>query len=202
MKEHIQKIMNAFGEFCLVSVLTLIVPVSLFLDIKRDGTIKEISFTEILSAGFLLYCSVLFFIVAIRSKAWRSFSVFISGLFLCLCIRELDAFFDMIRHGFWVYPVMFVLAGMCVYFQSRWKSLLEQIANFINTKPYYFIFIGLVVVLIFSRVFGCGALWKTILDQHYQKVLKTMVEEGLEFFGYCFIFYGTTLFFKQYIKRS
>lgn len=201
MKEDIQKIMKALGEFCLVSLLTLIVPLCLFLDVKQSGTIKEASFTEGLSAVFVLSCCILFSIVAVKVKEWRSFSVLLSGFFLFGFIREIDAVFDTIKHGAWIYPATCVLIAVLIYSYFHRESLVKQIVSFINTKPYYFLFIGFSILFVFSRVFGCGALWRVLLDQHYQKVLKTMVEEGLEFLGYFFMLYGSLTFFRQKIKR-
>ena len=43
---------------------------------------------------------------------------------------------------------------------------------------------GLLAILVFSRLFGMQALWLAILDDGYVRVVKNVVEEGSESFGY------------------
>jgi hypothetical protein len=39
-------------------------------------------------------------------------------------------------------------------------------------------------VLVFSRLFGMGALWHAILGEGYARLAKTTVEEGIELLTY------------------
>ncbi|EOW9564629.1 transporter, partial [Enterobacter hormaechei] len=43
---------------------------------------------------------------------------------------------------------------------------------------------GLLAVLVFSRLFGMQVLWHDILEHGYMRVVKNVVEEGSESFGY------------------
>lgn len=106
-------------------------------------------------------------------------------------IREFDAVFDQVFHGFWVYIaiawVMFILA-----LALRDKSnILTAMANASQARSFVYIVIGLAIVLAFSRVFGTGSLWRLILDVEAGSLAKNVIQEGLELLGYLFVFWGT-----------
>ena len=54
----------------------------------------------------------------------------------------------------------------------------------------------LLIVLIFSRIFGTGDLWRAILKENYIGHCITAIQEGLELLGYLIIFYGAILMSK------
>lgn len=45
--------------------------------------------------------------------------------------------------------------------------------------------------MIFSRIFGSGTLWKDVMNDDYHHIYKTIIQEGLELFGYVFLFIGS-----------
>jgi len=53
------------------------------------------------------------------------------------------------------------------------------------SEPSFGVFMsGLLVLIIFSRLFGYGPFWKEILDLGQYRMVKTIVEEGVELMGY------------------
>ena len=46
---------------------------------------------------------------------------------------------------------------------------------------------GLLVLVVFSRLFGYGPFWKAIMDDPSYRTVKTIVEEGVELMGYFLI---------------
>jgi hypothetical protein len=74
-------------------------------------------------------------------------------------------------------------------------------ADFIGSRPYFYIQFGLVTLLIFSRTFGSSRLlWNTILDPKAAFELKSALQEGLELFGYVFITHGAFAFVAQSLR--
>jgi hypothetical protein len=59
-------------------------------------------------------------------------------------------------------------------------------------------------VLVFSRVFGTGSLWRAIMLDEYQNLYKSVIQEGLELFGYLLIAYGTVQMtgWKHLLRRN
>lgn len=124
-----------------------------------------------------------------------------AGFFSCALIRELDVYLVAIWHGFWLYPALVVALSTIAYVVLFCRTLVAvPMSNFIGTRPYFFIMVGLIVVLVFSRTFGSGALlWKALLGVAYSSSFRSAIQEGLELFGYLLIAYGSTVFFfKRY----
>ena len=97
----------------------------------------------------------------------------------------------MIVHGAWKY---FALALIAFVFYQAWclgkENTIATLAAFMKSRSYTFIFIGLLIVLVFSRLFGMGELWETIMADHFNRTVKNVVEEGTELWGYALIFWG------------
>ena len=63
-------------------------------------------------------------------------------------------------------------------------------------RAFVFIFIGLLIVLVYSRLFGMGELWHTIMADHFNRTVKNVVEEGSELWGYALVFWGTVNYWR------
>lgn len=71
-------------------------------------------------------------------------------------------------------------------------------ASATRSHAFVFIFLGLAIVLAFSRVFGTTALWQAVLaDVTMAKAVKNTVQEGLELLGYLLIFRGTLGYLQE-----
>ena len=55
------------------------------------------------------------------------------------------------------------------------------------------------LLLVFSRIFGMGDLWQGILGLNYERIIKRVVEEGLEVLGYTVIFYAAMGYLKSFL---
>ncbi|MFW6413836.1 MAG: hypothetical protein ACOCZS_00920 [Verrucomicrobiota bacterium] len=200
MKESSKKILLSFLEFLVVSILSLTVPLVLVIDIKIIGHgLSEYSITEFAQETLLLLTVFLSIFHACRDREKRGFFILVAGFFLTLFVRELDFVFDeLLFHGAWIYPAVgVVLAALILAFCNR-HSIIEPLAKFVHTRPYYFIMLGLVIVLAFSRTFGSGnQLWEYVMGDDYKHLFKTAIQEGLELLGYILIFYGACMFSRQ-----
>jgi hypothetical protein len=166
-----------------------------------DG-VGESSITEFSQETLLLALAVCFEYAAWRHVNSRGLFVLMAGFFSCMLVRELDSIFDKVWHGFWFWPALLIafISISYVMFYCR-DTALESIADFIDTKPYLYIVFGLIIVLVFSRVFGSGEIfWKNLMTSHYENLYKRALQEGLELFGYIFIAYGSWL--MLWLKRK
>lgn len=200
MNQFKNKILYSFIEIMMLAILSVIPTVTVLIDcVIINNIIKEVSVTELTQALLLFSIISVFSITAIKNKNSRGFLVLAAGFFSCMLIRELDGFLDNIYHGFWFWPAIVTAIASIIYaaFFCR-NTIIKPMSDFINTKPYFFIIFGLIVVMVFSRIFGSGnVFWKHILSSEYMFLIKGVLQEGIELFGYLFLAYGSFLFLFQ-----
>lgn len=185
MQLPINTLLQAGVGFVLRLALVAVAITLLWLDLAVFHTdLLELSFTEIGQELMLLACALLFWLAPAAKEA-RGFKVLAGGFFACLLMRELDGLFDPISHSAWCWPLM-LIAGGCIGFAckaSNRASTLSGILAFLKSREFSAFSTGF-AVLVFSRVFGMGALWHLILQGGYARLAKTAVEEGIELLTY------------------
>lgn len=157
----------------------------IWLDIAVYKTqILETSFTEVTQEVMLFLCAMLFWLSP-AAREEKGFNVLAGGFFACLLTRELDGLMDPISHSAWCWPfTLIAAASILIAFNEKNRSAtLVAIAAFTKGPTFGALTTGL-CVLVFSRVFGMGALWRLVLDDGYARLAKTTVEEGLELLAY------------------
>ena len=189
MTENMKTILAGFTEFILAALIAACVVGCIYFDVTINQNILEDSFVEFAQEWLLLGTTALF---AMQAAAKRQGGLWlVSGFFGCMFIRELDAYFDMIVHGAWKYFALMVVAF--VFFKA-WRmgkeNTIASLAAFMKTRSFVFIFIGLLIVLVYSRLFGMGELWHSIMTDNFNRTVKNVVEEGSELWGYALVFWG------------
>lgn len=163
--------------------------------------VEEISLTEI-SQEIILVCIIYNLLVcAYKHANTRYSSVLLAGLFACMLIRELDSFLDSIVHGFWVYPALIIAISAILYTFRHPTDTINQLINYSRNSTYGYMIVGLLMILLYSRLFGMKIIWQTLLDDGYNRIVKNVVEEGTELFGYsvCFV---STIIYRFKLKRE
>ena len=122
----------------------------------------------------------------------------ISGFILCMALRELDAVTDLIPYLSWVHLVAIAVSGSAWLAYKNKDTVIRGLAVFARSRASVFMMTGLVCVLIFSRLFGSKHIWYTLYDVERVRILKNVVEEGLEFFGDALIFASSMMIFRKY----
>ncbi len=166
-----------------------------------ENNLSEQSLTEIFQQLLLLASVAIFSWSAYKEQESRTFFILVAGFFGCMLLRELDYYFDMIVHGFWFYPTILLASSVIIYSIKNDEFLLRSVRSFGQSKAYFNILIGLVIIMIFSRLFGSGTLWKDVMNEDYHHIYKTIIQEGLELFGYLFLFIGS-FYQLQEIKNN
>lgn len=192
-------ITTAIGEFLLLALLTLLAPAAIGIDIFLLGnSLDDASVTEFTQEGLLLASALVFWLHAWKIPAARGFLVLVAGFFSCMLIREFDYLFDLIWHGFWQWPAAAIAAVSIGYARLRCRgTVLQPMADFIGSRPYIHLVTGLVIVIVFSRVFGSGNLfWEPIIAD-YQHLYKSVIQEGTELLGYVFVAWGSLQTLRQ-----
>lgn len=200
MKDPLKKILRAVSMFLQLAILVLFPAISVYIDLKVFGNgVGEISLTEISQEIILLSVALFFFLGAWKKPLARGFLLLAGGFFGCLFIRELDLFLDAVWHGFWFWPALSTaLASVLAARFAFPGTTLQPLADFIDSRPYMLMLVGLVSLLVFSRTFGSGRLlWHHLLPESHGFGMKAAVQEGLELYSYTLIFYGSLLFYRS-----
>lgn len=195
MEDIKRALLHSLLEVIILSFLMMLPVITVYLDLTiGDRTITELSFVEVTQETLLFVSVVLFWIGVLRDPQARGFMVLVAGLLSCMFIRELDYAFDQITHGFWFYPAMLMALGSILYAAINRDTISLPMVYFTGTRSYVFLAVGLLITLVFSRVFGSGNLvWKEALGSSYTAHFRSVIQEGLELFGYVFVFYGACL---------
>jgi len=183
--------------FIIISLLSAGVITTINIDFfVLENNLSERSLTELFQQLLLLASTGIFIWSAGKVEKSRTLFILIAGFFACMFLRELDHYFDMIVHGFWLYPTVLLASLVITYAVKHNENVVSSVRVFSQTNAYFNILVGLVVIMVFSRLFGSGTLWKDVMNTDYHHIYKTIIQEGLELFGYVFLFIGS---FHQYL---
>ena len=153
----------------------------------------ETSPTEFLQTCALIITTALYFREALRRPDMGRALVLVGGFFGCMLIREQDHFLDPISHGCWKWPAL-ALAAICIFHGLRRPAeTLSQLARFIRWRWFPILLVGVVIVLVYSRLFGMGAIWRGLLSADSWRLAKTAIEESSELLGYLLITFSALI---------
>ncbi|PKF49105.1 hypothetical protein [Enterovibrio nigricans] len=189
-----------FSLALLVALPVLVVQIDI--GVLHNG-LSEQSLTEYLENVLLVSTIACYVYIAVKNPSFRHFGMLVAGFFLCLFIRELDKWFDdNFWHGFWVYPAALVAATALIYALADRQACLSSFTRFVKSRNFTFLCLGLSILLVFSRLFGMGALWHDILTDGYVRTAKNVAEEGSELLAYFLIFYASLRYVWDYCYLS
>lgn len=205
--KHLHAIKRAIVEFSLLTIGFLWVPGAVYLDaVIIDHGIPEHGFTEASQELFLFISAASFFYLARKHPLQRGFFILVAGFFLTMLIREFDHDLDKIVHGFWKYPAWLIAIVSITLARHYPGTVVAPMAAATRNTSFQSIFIGLILLLFFSRVFGTGGLWEPILyAAEYnisESLIKSVVQEGLELLGYTAILFGTIKYLLEIRKPN
>lgn len=172
-----------------VSILCLWVDIDVL-----HNALTEYSVTEIVQELVLFIIAALWLRDARRSAQGRQRNVLIAGFFLTMLFRELDALFDYFAHGSWIWLALLTAAFCLTYSMRHLRATLNQLALYVRHPSYGIMLCGLLAILVFSRLFGMHQLWQDIMQGGYVRLVKNIVEEGSELFGYMLCLVATLAF--------
>ncbi len=154
----------------------------------RAADFKEGCATELGQEALLILTIVAFLLVAFVYKKLKFIGILAALFFLTHLIRERDASFDEIFDGLWQL-LAFPIAGLAVVILAmNWKKVLEEFKLLYNDYSFGVLFIGVLLLHVFSRLFGKGKNWEALMGDDYERVVKDAAEESIELLAYGIIF--------------
>ncbi|MEX2608243.1 MAG: hypothetical protein WD708_12950 [Kiritimatiellia bacterium] len=205
IKSDYERFQSGLSELFTLVLICLLPPISIFCDLTLLGRrLLENSVTETFQELFLLFAIVTLWISARKHPESRGMLALMAGLFACMFIRENDSALDHIWHGFWFWPAMTVAVVVIVYVAVYCReSVTGPVLDLFDSKSFLYIAMGLVVILVLSRLFGSGRfVWNTFITGYYTHSVKTAIQEGLELFGYQLLANGSAMLARELNQSS
>jgi len=153
---------------------------------------SEYSPIEIIQAGILFICGLLYAWVAKNCPSQRPIAILFGGMALAFIIRESDYFLDLfVTDNFWQLLMGIVTALVIVYtYRSRRRFRIAWLRMW-PSPGLTLLFAGAVINFAFVLLVGHGPLWMAIMGDEYQRIVKLAVEEFIELIGYFLWLIGT-----------
>lgn len=197
-------IFKAAGDFLLFALAALVMLLIMlgvtYADIVTQGWIPDNSYTEALQESLLVCCVGIFSFIAVKYKAKGLWLV--AGFLLTMLIREWDSVFDELFHGAWKYfAVPAALFFIWAAFRGGMAKVFEDLAAFVQKKSFFVLKLGLVIVLLLSRIMGMREVIVLFAGTDFPYEIKNFLEEGTELMGYLTIFAASCRYFWEY-RRS
>lgn len=146
---------------------------------------SETTYTEITQEITLVIIVGLLGFTARKIKSFRVLTTVMALFFLTHFIRELDAFWDhYVFDGFWQILAWSTVVVAVYILYKNWRAFLQQLTYIQDKYPFGILLIGLVVLHIFSRLYGMTENWVNLMEEAYVRVVKNASEESLELVGY------------------
>lgn len=170
------------------------VPMIVYIDaVVFENQVSEESITEYMHNGLLLVTCLVYGIGAAKYPALRGYLLVALTFFTCLFIREMDSTLDKVRHGLWLYPVIAVLIVGTIFVVRNRDTVVRPLLQHYASRSGAIIYVGIFLLVFFSRLFGTGALWEPVMGENYDPAFKTVIQEGIELMAYALTAYGACL---------
>lgn len=202
MQKERRILLAHLGRSVLLALIMATPVALLYADIQwlRDG-VGEWSLVELTQIGLLVTIVLAFVRVARAREDERGFAVLAAGFFGCMLIRELDAVWDLVFHGLWSLLVAVLASAALAYALRQRQATLAAIARFLASRSSTVMTIGLVLLLIYSRLFGMTSLWHGLLSENYVRVFKNAAEECTELLAYTLIMAAALTYAAQRLRE-
>lgn len=153
-----------------------------------ESSYGESSATELMHDTFAFVTCALFLLAAYFSRSLRPAAVVVATLSGMMLIREFDAFLDAnVFDGAWQTLVCIALFASTVYLIKQPEPVKPSLIEYSKLSSAGIYLSGILVVLVFSRLFGRGSFWEAVMGDGYMRVVKNIVEEGTELIGHALL---------------
>lgn len=201
MVEDLQIVGKKLALFLACALFLSLVTGFIYIDINlTDDDMLEWSWTEVSQEAMLGGIALGYFWFAWRAPALRSSLVLAGGFFTCMLIRELDFLFDYLNSDAWLQSALLVTALCLIYALIHLRRTLAGLAWQLTHPSSYLLAGGLLIILVYSRLFGMGEMWTHLHLESCNRAIKNMVEEGTELLGYSLCLLAVIALFRD-IRR-
>ncbi len=169
------------------------------------GKFGETSYTEFAQEIFLLISGIIYLVMAKKFPNVRGFAILLAGFCFTALIREYNNYFHAWFKGAWQI-LAFIIVLLTAFAATKNRStILRPVHKYLNTPAFGITLSALLIVLVFSRLYGLHNIWYNILQEDLTgpyRWVKNASEEGTELLGYCLFFIGAVEYFLRLHKKS
>ncbi|WOD06734.1 hypothetical protein [Marinomonas sp. GJ51-6] len=149
---------------------------------------SEHSLTEYMQDVMALLSCILFFYASRLDDKLHIVSVLLAALLGMMFVRESDALLDQyVFDGAWQVIVLLILACVAVFLRGKLSKAYASLTEYSLQASAGIFLAGFVTLLAFSRLMGRSSFWQSVMGDSYIRVVKNIVEEGIETFGYSLV---------------
>jgi hypothetical protein len=208
-RQYLAPIFQAIFRVIFYSAIMLLISHLIYLDSVTEthtGKFGEHSYTEWAQEIFLVLAFILYFTLGRYERGITGFTGIMAGMSLMAFIRELNNYLHTWFSGAWQLLVLIVLVLTIIYVYRNRGTLIRPFYEYLELPAFGVKLSGFITIMIFSRLFGRGTVWRNILDvqelEGPTRWVKNAAEEGTELLGYTMLFiaaleYGWYIYSKR-----
>ena len=103
-------------------------------------------------------------------------------------VRESDSLLDAyVFDGAWQTVVGIIFVCVLVFLWGRFTLIYASLKEYSLQSSFGTFLAGFVIILAFSRLMGRSSFWQAVMGDSYVRLVKNIVEEGIETLGYTLI---------------
>lgn len=180
--------LRGFIYLVLVSVVAQLISMEGYQQLSA-AEYSEHSVTEHLQDFMSFMSCMLFLYVSRRSDVLKIATTLLAALMAMMFVRESDSLLDhYVFDGAWQTVVLLILLCVLVFLWGQFKAIYPSMKEYAKHTSFGTFLAGFVTILGFSRLMGRGSFWEAVMGDAYMRVVKNIVEEGIETLGYTLIF--------------
>lgn len=138
------------------------------------GEVKEDSLIEITQEVLSFISSILLIIFSSKVKDFKFFFLGLAGFIAVHFVREFDFWLNtQLFDKAWQTIALAIVVIVLIMVVRNWRKLVLEVAFISKTYGFAFFFSGLIILHIFSRLYGRKLMWIDLLrDTHYKYVIE------------------------------
>ena len=196
MKSEMKQLLAGVGEALAVAFVSAAMGFLVYTQVVSSDdplrAIKENSPIEILQVAFLVVSAALAAACAARRKDEAGGYVLVSGLFVCMAVRECDAILDHVFHGAWLPAALAAAIASVAVAAAKRGTVVPGLAAIVGDRRFGILATSLAIAFFYSRIFGMKRIWLHTYEciigpegaDKLIRPIKNIAEEGLEALSY------------------
>ncbi|NLQ16836.1 hypothetical protein HGG82_04275 [Marinomonas sp. M1K-6] len=149
---------------------------------------SENTLTEHLQDSLSFFSCILFLYAARLNAKLNIAATLLGALLAMMFVRESDSLLDIyVFDGAWQTLVCVIFACVVVSLWGRFSQIYASLKEYSQQPSFGTFLAGFVTIIAFSRLMGRGSFWQAIMGDAYMRLVKNIVEEGIETLGYTLI---------------
>lgn len=139
---------------------------------------------------FMSFFSCMLFLYAARiDKKLNIAATLLGALMAMMFVRESDSLLDQyVFDGAWQAIVCLIFVCVLIFLWGKFSSIYGSLKEYSLQSSFGTFLAGFVTILAFSRLMGRASFWQAVMGDSYMRIVKNIVEEGIETLGYTLIF--------------